>query len=401
MGVRLLETGFSNVLNYYESRSILRRILCQIVDVIGYVSFSPLLFLNWFKNPYDIKAVKKIVIFRLDGLGDVVLSTAVLREIRDGFPDAKITLVVSPWSAGILKNSRLFDELIVYNTFLFNVFRGKRSLNLKKELEIIKYLRGQDFDLGIDLRGDFLSILPMFLSKCRYRFARPNRGGGFLLTHRVRWDRKKIKHELDKNKLVVEALAIKPKGHWLEIDSSKDEEYKVDKFIEESNLQGKPIVIIAPCALYKWKEWRPERFAELGLKIREKFNAGIILVGTNEQKEILDNINKMADNRFINCAGRFNLIELATLIKRSNLFVGNDSGLNHIAAAFKTPLIQLFGPGVPEVFGHFYKRSVVIQKTDCPYHPCIETACKKQENWCMDKILVEDVMKEADILFRQ
>ncbi|MBI5562036.1 MAG: glycosyltransferase family 9 protein [Deltaproteobacteria bacterium] len=344
--------------------------------------------------------IKKIVIFRLDGLGDVVLSTAALREVRNGFPDARITLVVSPWSAGILKHSKLFDELVVYDTILFNAFRGKRAFNFKKELNVIKYLRKQGFDLGIDLRGDFLSILPMYLSRCRYRFARPNRSGGFLLTNRVYWD-KKTRHEFDKNRLTVEALGIIPKNPWLEINLSGGEESKVNKFIEINNLQGKPIAIIAPCALYKWKEWRPERFAELGVKIMEKFNAGIVLVGASEHKETLENINTMADNKFINCAGIFNLLELAALIERSNLFIGNDSGLNHIAATFKTPLIQLFGPGVPEVFGHFYKKSIIIQKTDCQYHPCIETACKNKENWCMDRIRVADVMEAVGRLLRK
>ena len=73
--------------------------------------------------------------------------------------------------------------------------------------------------------------------------------------------------------------------------------------------------------------------------------------------------------------------------------IGNNSGLTHIAAAVKTPMIQLFGPGEPEKFGYGNDKNILLMKSDCPYYPCDQRSCKYRNHWCMEQISVEEVMK--------
>ena len=80
----------------------------------------------------------------------------------------------------------------------------------------------------------------------------------------------------------------------------------------------------------------------------------------------MDGIANQSGVRTINCSGLLNLCQTAALLRRSALFIGNDSGLSHIAAAMKTPLIQLFGPGEPEKFGYTGPGRIIIQRRIVP-----------------------------------
>lgn len=376
----------------YESVDIKVQLFLFVIDVLGSILFSPLKILNRFKKYYPQK-IKKILIFRLDGLGDVVISSAALREIRMGFPRAEITLVVGPWAKDIVKCLPFYDRLIIHDCFLFSVFRGNRRLRLSKELKFIRELRKTKYDLGIDLRGDLLSIIPLFLSGARFRFAKDSRGGGFLLTHIVQLD-KETRHEKDKALRVVEALGVPIQNRDMELHIPKtDAEYVAQYLTKKEIRESDFLVAIAPRALYHWRSWRAERFAQVALIIANDYNGKVVLVGSRSDREVLDRINELTACNTINSAGQLTLSQAGALISRSEVFIGHDSGLIHIAAALGTSMIQLFGPGEPEKFGYACNKNILLMKTDCPYHPCPQRSCKYEEHWCMDKISVEDVME--------
>ena len=380
--------------NRYESIDLKVRILLFLVDIIGSVFFFPLRILNRRGGKYEPNKVRNILILRMDGLGDLVLSTAAFREIRNGFPKARITLVVGSWTRDIAECVSFYDHLIVHDCFLFSFFRGNRKFDFRGELKFIKELRKNKFDLGIDLRGDLLSIIPLYLSGAKFRFAKDTRGGGFLLTHIVKWQKKGIKHEKDKALQVVETLGLSIKSRDMELSIAQDDVEYVEKYMDENGLnQSDMLVTIAPRALYPWRSWRPDNFAQVASAIMKTYNAKVVLVGNRDDRPILDEINALTEFKAINSAGMLSLQQVSALIYKSAIFIGNDSGLIHIAAAHKTPMVQIFGPGEPEKFAHTGKNNILLIKNDCPYHPCTQQTCKCQDNWCMGQILVEDVMR--------
>ena len=383
--------------NKYESVDFKVRIFLFIIDIIGSILFLPFKMLNKIAKRYNYRNIRKILILRMDGLGDLVLSSAAIREIRRGFPNAEITLAVGSWNEEIAKCIPCYDNLIVHDCFLFSFFRGNRKIRFKEELNFIKRLKQSNYDLGIDLRGDLLSIIPLFLSGARFRFAKDTRGGGFLLTHVVKWNRRCIKHEKDKTLRYVEALGISVANEDLELHIQKKNIEYVESYLWKKGVkQFDLLVTIAPCALYYWRSWRPERFAQVVLRIANDYKCKVVLVGTRGDRGILDEINELADRKTINSAGDLTLTQVVALIRKSTVFIGNDSGLTHIAAAVKTPMIQLFGPGEPDKFAYTGNKDILLMKTDCPYHPCTQQVCKYQEHWCMDQISVEDVMRAFD-----
>jgi lipopolysaccharide heptosyltransferase II len=382
--------------NKYESLSFGVRLGLFFTDLIGGILFSPYFLLRRLQRQYDPRDIKKILILRMDGLGDLVISTAALREIRKGFPEAEITLTIGPWSQGIAPCIPFHDHLIVHDAFAFRVFRGGRLINLGQEWSFIRRLRKERFDLGIDLRGDILSIIPLFLSGIRFRFGRDRWGGGFLLTHPVSTDRSKNVHEKDKTLALLNALKIPVTNRKLELRVPEAEDAFVEQYLRECQISlNVKVVTIGPMALYSWKRWPPERYAELIKRLSEEISCRVFLLGGQGDKEALDGIASQSGVETINCAGLLNLCQTAALLRRSNLFIGNDSGLSHIAAAMKTPLIQLFGPGEPEKFGYTGAGWIVIQRKDCPHHPCQQRECITPSDWCMNKITVADVLVAA------
>ena len=378
----------------YESVSLRVRLLLFFIDIIGTLLFLPLKMVKHKTEEYTPKNVTNILILRLDGLGDLVISTAALREIRQGFPNAKITLVVGPWAKDIAKCITHYDRLIIHDCFLFGLFRGKRRLNLKREVSFIRELRNSQFDLGIDLRGDLLSIVPLFLSGARFRFAKDTRGGGFLLTHVVKWDRESQRHEKDKALKLVEVLGVDVKRRDTELTVLEEDQEYVEEYLSRKGIQPSDnLVTIAPRALFFWRSWRPERFAEVASLAVNVFRYRVVLTGSGEDRRILKRISALADSDTINTVGDLTLSHVVALISRSAVFLGNDSGLIHVAAAMKTPMIQLFGPGEPEKFGYVDNSSILLMNSDCRYRPCTQQKCRCPDDWCMDKISVRDVMR--------
>jgi ADP-heptose:LPS heptosyltransferase len=300
---------------------------------------------------------------------------------------------VGAWSKDIVKCIHFYDRLIVHDCFLFSVFRGNRKLRFREELKFIRALRRSKYDLGIDLRGDLLSIIPLFLSAASFRFAKDTRGGGFLLTHVVESKKGKFKHEKDKTLQLVETLGVAVENRETELSIPANDVKYIEGYLGEKGVkQADPIISIAPCALYYCKSWPPEKFARVAALLTGSYDFTVILVGSRKDRNILDRIGFLVGPQTINSSGELTLGQVAALVNRSVLFVGNDSGLIHIAAAVKTPMIQLFGPGEPEKFGYIGNKNILLMKTDCPYHPCTQQSCKYQNKWCMDQILVEDVM---------
>jgi len=346
----------------YENIEFRIRFLLCLADFIGAIIFLPARLARFLRNEkLDPAKIKKIIVYRLDGIGDLALSLPALANLRAGFPDAHITLVTGPWAADLARIIKYYDELIIYDSYLFGMFRKNSQFSLKNEIAFFRKTRSEKYDLGIDLRGDILSIIPLALSCAHFRYAKVTQGGGFLLTNPVNIKDLDKLPEADRNNRIIAALGIDIKERDIELPVGSAREEK-----------AKPLVVIAPEALYKWKAWPKERFKELESALAE-----------------------VADVEVKSIEGKMDFTELIALIRNADLVIGNDSSLIHIASLFRIPLIQLFGPGIPKRFGHFHNNTRVFQDTSCPHQPCVQRDCKNKANWCMEKISVDEVLRAA------
>ena len=152
--------------------------------------------------------------------------------------------------------------------------------------------------------------------------------------------------------------------------------------------------VLHPGARYWFKAWPTERFAAIGdALINQGFQ--VVIVGDTGERILVDEITKLTQQKFISLVSKTSVRELAALLKQCNLFIGNDAGPMHIAAAVGCPVVGLFGPTDPAVWGPYGNMCRTIYKgLDC--HECFYPGCFRGEGSCMKLISVEEVFQVAE-----
>lgn len=337
----------------------------------------------------------KILVIKLSSLGDVILSTAALRAIRERFPQKsvpgassepgnyKISFLIGEESKDILLRSPYVDELLVCD--LKNKDKGLGGLWL-----IGRILRKKNFDLVIDLQNSRASHILAYLSGCINRYGYQNKKFSFLLNHTI-LDQKPPIDPVTHQFKILKMLGIDLLNNQLELWPSSEDEKAVDELLNAQWLsQAQKVVGINISASKRWstKLWPLEYLIclceELGLK-----DIRVIITGTQEDQPLASMlINSLKNTKIINACGKTNINELAVLIRKCQVFISADSSPLHIAAAVGTPVVALFGP--TDVRRHLPpgKNCIVISKP-LPCSPCYKSKCRSKR--CMVQISPDEV----------
>lgn len=361
----------------------------RVMDRIGYLLFKiP-------HRPIDTHSIKKIVVIEPGVIGDFMMSVPAFSALRRVFPDAHITLIGMPFMQELINIFQYFDRFIPYK----HLFRRLRcsppleKIDLRQEANIIRQLKKEGVDIFVDLEGDPVDIFISFLSGIKHRIGRNTGGGGFLLTDVAKHGNSKNEVELTLDVIRMLGEVKYPLGDF-EININTNLREKVRSILANHGVHNDDFVIVIMFgASWKWRAWAPERFAELSNKLLDSSDVKIITIGSNKEKEVASAINNMAGKRIIDLTGETNLAETLAVIERANLVIGNESSGIHMAALFKKPLIQLFGPGEPDKFAYFYNGCILFHYKNCKYYPCSQRRCWNREDWCMNKIKVDEVLE--------
>jgi lipopolysaccharide heptosyltransferase II len=175
---------------------------------------------------------------------------------------------------------------------------------------------------------------------------------------------------------------------WL----TPEDEQRADELLNRLGLQrSRPIAVLQPGARYWFKAWPLERFAELADRLSAEYRCQVLIGGSGQESDLAQQIIRMAKSHPLSMAGLSDMRTFAAVLKRSTLFVGNDSGAMHVAAATGTPLVALFGPSNPAEWGPRGEISEVIYKgLDC--RACFHPTCERGEQNCMKQISIDEVM---------
>lgn len=373
-------------------------VLIKIIDFIGYTIFR--LFKKSRKDIVQDK-IKKILIIRLDNLGDVILATPFIKAVKRNFPNAKIDILIKSLTKDILINNPHLNKIITFEPFWMG---SSKPFNFFQIIGSIKKLRKEKYNIIFELRGNPFNILFASLIGSKYRIGYGAQGLGFLLTHLIDYDIKQ-KHEIERNLDILRILNFKIHSKKPEIFLSKKDEKFAEVFFKKNKINKKDLVVcIHPGAPWFPKRWPKERFAELADKLIEKYKAKIILIGSEDEIKLTNRIINLLKEKnkknIFNIAGKTTTTQLTALIKKCCLFIGNDSGPMHIAATVNIPIIAFFGPSDPRLFGSYGKNNVIIyKKVECS--PCIQRVnrgCKFDFPVCKGllKINTEDVLEVVE-----
>ena len=338
------------------------------------------------KKQLPKEGLNKILIRGTNWIGDAVLTLPAIASVRAAYPQAKISVLAKPLVADIYKLFAAVDEVIIYKNQFDNawgVFRLARILHKKK------------FDAAILLQNAIEAAIMTFAARIRLRAGYNSDGRGLLLTHSIKLtgEIKKI-HQGDYYLEMVKALGCAPVGKEMHLQA------KINRVTAQNILRefisggAKQIIGMAPGATYgPAKRWFPERFAAVADELCKNKNCQVILLGGKDDRESAEKVCSKAGTKLINLAGKTTLREAVYLISQCSLFVGNDSGLMHIAGALNIPTVAIFGSTNPVTTSPVGEKIIIVRK-EVSCSPCLKETCPTDFR-CMDFIAVEEVLSAA------
>ncbi len=336
----------------------------------------------------------KILIIKFSSLGDVILSTAAIKAIRDKFAQEnyKITFLVGEESKDALLRCPYIDELLVCD------FKNKDK-GLFGLLRLARVLRKQNFDLVIDLQNNRRSHILSALTFSLDRYGYDNRKFGFLLNHRLK-DERPAMDPLTHQFRILKMLGLELKDPSLGLWPTQEDEKYIDELFDAQWLSSHQRVVginISASSRWSSKNWPLHNIARLceELSLRQ---IRVVLTGTEKDLASVNQLNHMLKNlKPINACGKTTINQLASLIKRCSVYVSPDSASLHIAASMQVPFVALFGPTDHRRHLVPGKKYMVLKK-DLGCNPCYKSKCKNAR--CMKLIEPEEVLEAIDSLLK-
>ena len=301
-------------------------------------------------------AVRRVLVVTLRSIGDVVLSTPVIRAIRQHLPTAHLAVLVLSGSADLLTHHPDLDErLIAVNEALTT---GPLTARAATHGRLIQRLRAGRFDLLIDLTDSDRTAVLSGLSGARRRVGL-NTGGCLrgLWYHTVVRPERPRQHFVESCLQTLEGLAVPVQSRELVLPIESADETAAAELVAAAGVShGGAYVVLHLGGWWRCPAWSLEQYGQLADRIQQELARDIVMVGTEADRPALEKVRTAMKTRVFSLAGRTTLPQLAALIRRARAFIGGNSGPMHIAAAVKTPVIALFGPereaGIMTPWGH-------------------------------------------------
>jgi len=333
-----------------------------------------------------------ILVIKISSIGDVILSTASLKALRDRYPKSRIHCLVGEQSQKILQHCPYIDGLIVFDPH-------HKDKGMLRTLRLANRIRKHKFDFVIDFQNNQKSHIFAALSFARETFGYRNKKLGFLLSRPV----EKPDHSLapvEHQFQVLNMLEMKyDSNSRLELwPSEQDKEYVEELLGSEWLGADSTMVGINIAASEKWesKNWPIEHIAKL-CDILTNQNIRVFITGIDKDNDRAKELLGLTNAKLANFVGRTDILQLAVLIQKCKVFVTPDSAPMHVAAAVGTPFVALFGP--TDYRRHLppaqdYK--VFEKEMNC--QPCYSQSCKIGTHDCLVDITPEEVAEEVQRL---
>ena len=338
------------------------------------------------KRGPDPKSVKKIAVRMTNWVGDTVMNTPFLAEVRSLFPNARIVALGRKNVMGILENQPDVDELWTIDD---------RSLGGR--LEAIKRLRRYGPDVAFALPNSLNAALLLRLGGSKRVVGYDRDGRRMLLTHPIRLRPEDLAvHEV---RYYLRLLA--PWGYVpreippLKLRVSEEELGAMRAYLGRHGVEeGQAVIGVNPAAFYGTaKRWLAERYAATAKRLAEENDARVFVTGLPTERDVAQNVCDAGGERFHNAAGEMSLRELMAFLALCRLFLTNDSGAMHVAAALGTPLVAVFGSTDWVTTAPRGEHAVIVrEETACA--PCLLRDCPIDHR-CMTRVTVRSVHEES------
>jgi lipopolysaccharide heptosyltransferase II len=336
----------------------------------------------------------KILIRATNWVGDAIMALPALRAVRTRFSDAEISVLARPYVADIYRDQQVCDHLIDYDAQGIHAGMSGRE-------RLAAELRARKFDVALLLQNAFDAAWLAWRANIPERIGYARDGRSFLLTKPVAVPKP---GEIPAHETFYYLELLRRAG-WLE--SVPDESFIAMEVPEEKRARAAESLIKAGARLHTLrvaigagasygsaKCWPPARFAEIANRLQSQSDADVILFGTAAESAVSNAIASEMRRAPIDLTGKTSIADLSALLSQCHLFIGNDSGAMHVAAAVGLPVVAVFGSTDPLGTAPVTPRCTVVQEK--PYcSPCFLRRCPTDHR-CMTKVtpdMVEAAMR--------
>lgn len=357
-------------------------------------------------KPLDAGKVETLLVRGTNWVGDSVLTLPALKQIRLVFPRARITLLVLPWVSGVYEECAAVDEVLVYDRQ--GVHRG-----IWGKLKLIQALRERQFDAAVLFQNAFEAAALVALAGIPIRAGYDCDARGWLLSHKVKVDPQVgqihqtyyyldlVDQLLGRSRIAMTTARQEPSrlaaadmpDVTLQVGSQRKQQARATLQAQGVDF-SRHVVGVNPGAHYgSAKRWLSERYASLLDRLAEEMAASVVVFGASAELAIAESIRDAMRYRPIILSGKTGLSELIAMISCCDLFITNDSGPMHLAAALRVPMVAIFGSTDEIATGPMSPAAVVVNKrVECS--PCLLRECPIDHR-CMTRISAEDVYEQA------
>ncbi len=337
---------------------------------------------------------KRILIFNVNWLGDVLFSTAAIRNIKRNFPDSFIACIIPSRCYPVLKGNPHLDEIIIFD-------EKDRHRSILARLDFVRSLKAKKFDTVFLLHRSFARALICRLAGIPQRVGYHTKKRAFLLTKKIIPPSRDSMHRIDYYLNILAQAGLRVEDRYAEFFiEDKDTDF-VDNFLNKQGIKGGDfLVAINPGGNWLPKRWPRENWAVLTDRLISELKFKVVITGSRQDLAIASKIKELMKEKPVIACGVFNIKQLGALCKKTGLFITADSGPLHIANAVGAKnIIAIFGPTSPEITGPYPLKNVVILHKDVGCRiPCYQVRC--QDNRCMKAITPEEVIEKIKLIKR-
>lgn len=281
--------------------------------------------------------IKKIAVILLGPLGDMINATGVFHSLKKGHRNSELTIITVSDGIAAIEGIPDIDKVIV--------FHKKRGL--KGHLDFFRFSKEigkNNFDMIVVLDNTFRTAVMAFLAGAKYRVGRTSEGRGFLFTHKtpcLKEERDMQIHVSEHYMRVLKPLGLYQENHEISFHYSVEDEVLVDNIIEQNGLSNKKLIGFTPSCFAVSKSWNPQQAGKFVELVKTKTDYEIVIIGASNIQPFVDEMKEIYSD-FVDMTGKTSFTQSGCLIDKCEKFVSIDSSPQHLALAFKTPVLALF-----------------------------------------------------------
>lgn len=342
--------------------------------------------------PGSVQGLRRIVIIRLSSLGDVLLTTPILRLIRQHCPEAQLHFVVKAIYADLVRAHPCIDRVVCVE--------DGQALSA-----VLQPLRQTQYDLVLDLHRTLRSRLLYHGLWARHKLSYSKRTVRRALLVSLGWNALRAMTPVPELYAApLRRLGMQTPLSGLEMHLMPGSTEAVQAHLETVCpwATQRPLLALAPGARWSTKQWPVARFAAVAEALASSQGAGVVVLGGTEDAPLATALCQQLSVPVLDSTGTLSLMQTAALLQRCRLLLSNDSGLMHMATALHVPVVAIFGPTVQEFGFYPFHATAQVVSTALACRPCSTKGskrCPRGHHHCMQQVTVPQVLSAAQRLW--